>query len=137
MRVRSATVLLSVLLLLIFVHAPAYSACTCYVDGEVTLSQGCAARTIKLWVWEIVDVETGRYDWVFKGERTLHSGDSFHFVVQCAMGDCDSAAQIRDAGLVLASFNLPGRDETADLGTINDPNRCPKKPSSEVPAPGS
>jgi hypothetical protein len=124
------------ILLIAIMHLPAFSACTCYVDGRLTLHHSCAARTIKLYTWEVVDVEEWTWGWVFKGERTLHSGNTFHFVVQCGMGDCDGLAQIRDNG-VLVEFNLPGRDETIDLGTIYDPNRCSKVKKVELPPPGT
>ena len=130
-----AFILVVGMLLALCVCGSAFAACTCYVDGQITLAQGCTSTTIRLWVWEIVNIETGEEDWVLEGEKTLGNLQHFHFVVQCAWGDCDAPAKIKSRGDDLVCFNLPGRDETLDLGVVHDWHSCSRKLESAIPPP--
>lgn len=123
-----------VLSLVVLSHSPVYAACTCYVDGQIDLHHNCAATTINLWV-EVEDPETGQTDWVIKATAVVHDLDTFHFTVVCGLDHCTNRAELKSKGRVLAAFDLPGPNNTIDLGLVYDPDTCSRKKESAVPPP--
>jgi len=134
MRLRTAVVISLAAILLLLLCTSAFSASTCWVNGRLTIHHSCAARTINLWIWVTVNVETGEKAWVHVGQKTLMDNEQFSFLVNCGP-ECYAPAEIRSACDVLHEFNLPGRGNTAYVGTIYDPNHCSKIPESAIPDP--
>jgi hypothetical protein len=124
------------LLLVLTLHTWVFGACTCYVAGQIDLHQNCTCTTLRLWVWELVNPDTGYEDWVLKGEKVVHDMETFTFTVVCGIGQCNNPAKLKSKGRELAEFDLPGRNQTVGVGLIYDPDTCSRKKESPVPPPG-
>jgi len=135
MRSRIAVAVSLAAILILLLHVCAFAACTCWVNGRITLHYTCAATTIGLWVWVPINIEETQHEWVMVGQRTLMDNETFSFIVNCGFGGCNGPAQIRSRGDVIYSFTLPGNSQTIDLGTIYDPHHCSKTKETAVPPP--
>lgn len=121
--------------LLLLLNIGAFAACTCWVNGRISLHYSCAATTIGLWVYQPTDIYETDWEWVQVGSRTLMDNETFSFTVACPFGNCNGPAEIRSRGDVIESFTLPGRSETINLGTVYDFHRCSKTKESAIPPP--
>jgi hypothetical protein len=134
MKTRIAVVFLAALFLLVL-HTCAFAACTCWVNGRISLHYTCAATTIGLWVYAPTDIYETQWEWFQVGTRTLMDNETFSFTVACPFGNCNGPAEIRSRGDVLLEFTLPGRSETINLGTVYDFHHCSKHKESAMPPP--
>ena len=124
MKTRIAVVISLVAVLLLLLNIGAFAACTCWVNGRISIHYSCAATTIGLWVYTPTDIYETEHEWVQVGTRTLMDNETFSFTVACPFGNCNGSAEIRSRSDVIYEFILPGRGETIDLGTIYDFHGC-------------